>query len=320
MNDVADVAATSKDPTGDDDYFGDICLDGHFHDEKLDDNGNVNDGRTSAEQEESNDVGMTTAGSGKRITRRRYWLAGGLVLFLVVIISVVLGVTLPQQNRNSSSQESASSGAGDESNDTVETSPSQPSIAPVEGPPQPPSTAATPPMEGGPGGGDANLPSPTYPPLDPENMSRAEYFAALAQQWSDAEALEDTQSAASQALDWLLNTDPMQLTNRNAVLDIQQRYVAAVLWYATVGQFWGSDGRRRGRRLRNASDTTSLSSDTTTTAPIGDDRELQADSNSTNNVANFLSGLDVCFWKTPDELHGLVCDDTGLIRELHFGM
>lgn len=276
------------------DEFGDEFLDDEFHDEKLDDD---DDGTTSPEQAPSRD-GETTAGDGGRIGHRRNWIAGGLILLTIMVIAVALGFRSPDQTDDASSSnidEEKNTGAG----------PSGPSTAPVQIPSQP-SSPATP---------SADVKDPTNPPIDPDNMSRDEYLAALAQEWSGGAALEDEESAASLALGWLIHLDPMQLTTKNAVLDIQQRYVPALLWFAMDGRFWRHEVRHQ-RRRRAVEASSSLSR--TASASMEHDRTLQGNTTS-GQIDNFLSGLDVCFWKTPDGERGVICDEIGLIRELQLG-
>jgi hypothetical protein len=54
--------------------------------------------------------------------------------------------------------------------------------------------------------------------------------------------LDDIDSAQFQAIRWLANEDPMNITTTNesvtTLLEIQQRYIAVTLFYATRGFLW----------------------------------------------------------------------------------
>jgi hypothetical protein len=357
MSDVSKEAAMASTPLpaggGGDDYVGDdeeMCLDDQFHDETLDDADDNDDDAVhrnpppSEQAAPSNKNGMAETisdgdgGEGTAIhprssRRSRSWtvVTALMVLVVVVVIAVVLGVTL-------SSSSNPSSGGSDNEKSDVE--------SPVAGPPSP-----TPVFDDE---GPAPLPPPSSDP--PSADPREVYLTALAETWSGSTALGDTRSAASRALHWLVHKDPMRLSAENAVLDVQQRYTAAVLYHATDGHAWGRRGddaddagrtrrttrrsrrMRRGRktsmpRRRRASSWTSSQSlmissgtartrtTTTGTSITGDrDRALQDGNNNSAAIANYLSGLDVCFWTTPSEERGLICDDAGLVRELQFGM
>jgi hypothetical protein len=107
-------------------------------------------------------------------------------------------------------------------------------------------------------------------------------------------------------------------------VDIQQRYVAAVLWYSTLGILWGKSSSTTGgdhggrtdedndRILQEEGGNTYDGNSTINPTTNEDDAAI-------DNSPKFLTGSDVCFWNTPDGLHGFLCDEDGLIRELQFG-
>jgi hypothetical protein len=174
----------------------------------------------------------------------------------VVIVAIVLGVVLPSNDNDSNkSITNPGTGTGDDAS---------PVAAPT----------------------DNSVDTPVAAPVaaDPDApVSREDYLRNTVTPWSGADALADADSAASKALDWLTHTDPEQLTPFKGEKEVLQRYISAVLYYATNGPFWSPS------RHRN----------------------LQ--------VINFLSGQSVCDWNTFDGDDGIVCNEAGDITEFQFG-
>ena len=70
------------------------------------------------------------------------------------------------------------------------------------------------------------------------NLDPFEQFRRLLQPLS-GEALEDSTSPQFQALEWITNIDPAKLSvGQDSTFEIQQRYVAAVLYFALGGETW----------------------------------------------------------------------------------
>jgi len=128
---------------------------------------------------------------------------------------------------------------------------------------------------------------------------RKRHFTTLAVQWSGAAAIATPKSPARRALDWMLDEDPFQFTTADRTLDIQQRYIMAVFYFATLGDHWSSRRRSSERKLQNV------------------EKDLHDDSNS-DSVANFFTSRDVCQWSTSDGKTGVFCDDSGTIHKLEF--
>ena len=137
-------------------------------------------------------------------------------------------------------------------------------------------------------------------------------------EWSGTEALATADSSARKALDWLLDKDPFNLTSSNntSVLDIQQRYISAVFYFATVGEHWSARSRRRRRRRRKMQHQQHHED-------LHNNLENNHISNERNSsgsaaAANFLTNRDVCLWTTSNGKSGILCDDNGFIVELSF--
>ena len=111
-------------------------------------------------------------------------------------------------------------------------------------------------------------------------MTREEYFTHLATQWS-GDAVNQGGTPARRALQWLTAKDPMNLHKNATEKDIRQRYIAAVIYYATQRQSRGN------RRLRH--------------------RNLQTD----QKLMGFFSARDVCDWN--ENKVGIFCDGDGNI-------
>jgi hypothetical protein len=282
-------------------YLEDHFVDDTFTDEiDLDDDHHHNDNDDEIQQRNDyKDILMETKQQQEASTMNEdvdaiysRWSVGVLGLCLVVLFAVLLGVLLPSERNN---------------NDEFSFQSTQ---APTIG-----SDATTSPTDATPtDGSDAS-------------SSRMEYFRNLAVEWSGESALQDPASPASMALDWLVNEDPFQLTQDHFPLDVQQRYIPAVLYFATGGAQWTYDKIREPRQKerhrllqqpQHANKEYNLhhhlqegSNDTSAPSTVTED--------STDSV-NFLTGEDVCFWKTSDGKRGVMCDHRGLIIELKFGM
>jgi hypothetical protein len=178
-----------------------------------------------------------------------------------IVVAVVLGVVLLPKEKDGE-RGGPSTGTG---------SPASPAASPVERmPTNPPSPTSLAPVAG------STVPSAP--------ATREEYLKASAAQWSGVEAFGNPDSAESQALDWLTNTDAMNLGKDASEKDIRQRYTVALLYYATQGQYWATRLRHRSRKLQ---------------------------------LLNFLSGDDVCSWN--DDGNGILCNAEGFIIELQLG-
>jgi hypothetical protein len=101
-----------------------------------------------------------------------------------------------------------------------------------------------------------------------------------------------------QALDWILDENPFYLPSYNSVLDVQQRDISAVFYFATLGQHWSF----RRRKLQNHDDIHT---------------DNKTGNEESNSPANFFTNSDVCLWNTHDGNFGITCNDNGTIIELH---
>ena len=134
---------------------------------------------------------------------------------------------------------------------------------------------------------------------------RKRHFTTLAVEWSGAAAIATPKSPARKALDWMLDEDPFQLTTADRTLDIQQRYIMAVFYFATLGDHWSSRRRSSERSLQILHEDFQ-------------DSDNDDSSSNTDSVANFLTSRDVCQWSTSDDKVGVFCDDDGRILKLDF--
>jgi hypothetical protein len=136
--------------------------------------------------------------------------------------------------------------------------------------------------------------TPSLAPIPIHPQEQLNHILDLATLWSGEDALQDSSSSATKALQWLLFQDPFQLIINTTVTDwyVQQRYVAAVLYFAML--------------------------DTTTTNTIFHD-------------TTFLSGIDVCSWNIWNQqeqptntggdnaARGIFCNTGGDITEVQLG-
>lgn len=255
------------------------------------------------------DDGGTAVAANHRKERRRSSSSGGggvlsvidnrhacsvpFFVSLMIMAAIILGVTLGLTLGNGEDDESSSS--------TMVLAPQPPTMSPVLYIP----TASSPNITAAP-----VLQVPTKPP--PSEMTREEYFQSLAIQWSGPEAFllqnqeeddgvgtDNTTTAiilspARQALKWLTTIDPLNLAKNASERDIRQRYIAAVLYYATQGRFWEEDGDNRKLSSRSRS------------------RNLQ----TPEQLFGFLSELDVCDWNDDEFDTGLFCDANGNIQTI----
>ena len=171
------------------------------------------------------------------------------------------------------------------------------------------------------------------PPSIHENEAeRKRHFTKLVVEISGAVAVAAGTSPARKALDWILYEDPYHLTTSDRILDVEQRYVAAVFYFATLGEHWSSrknqkqDGlhsllrqrqRRRQRKLQQDlhEDLHDSPSNNNSRSGGGGNHTSAA---TAANPANFLTNNDVCHWKTPDNEKGIFCDGKGRIVKLGF--
>jgi len=153
-------------------------------------------------------------------------------------------------------------------------------------------------------------------------IEREHHFTNLVIEWSGGVALAAKNFPARMALDWILDDDPFRLTTSDKPLDVQQRYTAAVFYFATRGERWSSSRRyryryryRRGRKTRRQRQLQQQSlHDDLYNAPHG-----STHANSGNSApAHFLTNRDVCLWKTSDGKSGIFCNDEGIIVKLTF--
>jgi hypothetical protein len=151
-------------------------------------------------------------------------------------------------------------------------------------------------------------PSPSNPPpTTPTSPSNEEYMLNLVTMWSGAVAFTDAQSPQSLALKWILEEDAYGLTQNSPILDIQQRYTMAVLYYATQGGFWSDRCRRRRRGLEEDGEEEDDGGDGST-----------GHQNHNLKVLNFLTDSDVCDWND-GKGGGLICNGVGEIQHIVLG-
>jgi len=94
--------------------------------------------------------------------------------------------------------------------------------------------------------------------------------------FSDPDEFTKFQSPQFLAFQWLINEDERKLCPSDSELEIDQRYVLAVLYYSMFGDLWPKCGRITSAGF---------------TSDCGDDSR------------RFLSGSDVCEW------NGVICND-----------
>lgn len=152
---------------------------------------------------------------------------------------------------------------------------------------------------------------------------RKRHFTTLVVEWSGAAAVATPDSPARRALDWMMDEDPFQLTMSDRTLDVQQRYIMAVFYYATLGEHWSSRRRlsnrkQRHRRHRRVLQDSSHDDVHNLNKNNGNEVKDSKPITDSNIEANFLTYLDVCNWNTFDGRTGAFCDQNGLIERLDF--
>ena len=150
-------------------------------------------------------------------------------------------------------------------------------------------------------------------------IEREHHFTNLVIEWSGGVALATKNFPARMALDWILDDDTFRLTTSDKALDVQQRYTAAVFYFATRGERWSSSrNRNRNRRERKIRRQRQLQQqslhDDFYNAPHGSTHA----SSGNSAPAHFLTNRDVCLWKTSDGKSGIFCNDEGIIVKLTF--
>jgi hypothetical protein len=145
-------------------------------------------------------------------------------------------------------------------------------------------------------------------------QQRKRHFTTLVVEWSGAAAVATPNSPSRRALDWILDKDPFRLTTADRTLDVQQRYIMAVFYFATLGEHWSSrrtQERQRQRRLQSTSHEDLHNSNN----EDADDDDPNTDLNA---EAYFLTYRDVCHWSNSDDKSGVFCDENGVIVRLEF--
>ncbi len=167
-----------------------------------------------------------------------------------------------------------------------------------------------------------DIPNNSPPENSPEGQyaKRKRHFTTLVVEWSGAAAVATPNSPARRALDWILDEDPFRLTTADRTIDVQQRYIMAVFYFATLGEHWTAN-RRGKRKLQHSTDASEEK---------GDEQNSTIDNvgaTSVNHIvkptdlddhAYFLTYRDVCHWSTSDGKTGVFCDENGNIQKLEF--
>jgi len=171
-------------------------------------------------------------------------------------------------------------------------------------------------------------------------LQRKRHFTTLVVEWSGAAAVATPDSPSRRALDWILDEDPFRLTTADRTLDVQQRYIMAVFYFATLGEHWASrrrtsrrtqqqkqERKQRQRRLQRQIQR-QRRLQTTSHEDLHDsnneDGGVQANNNDPNTdsdldaEAYFLTYRDVCHWSNSDDKSGVFCDENGVIVRLEF--
>ena len=117
------------------------------------------------------------------------------------------------------------------------------------------------------------------PTASPTSSRRVQNKAVLEENVSQASALDDISSAEYKAFHWISEEDKSGVQSTDQ--NFLQRYVLAELFYATSGENWGTDCYPNDARACNEVD--------------------------------FLDVANECKW------HGVICDDSGAVTELHVG-
>lgn len=170
-----------------------------------------------------------------------------LLLLAIIILGVTLGVTLPVQDQSPTVTVVASTSAP--------IAGSGPTIA---------SPVATP-----------TLAPQTKPPAE---FTREEFLRSKVLVWSGSD-VDQVGTPAHLAFGWLTTIDPKDLGKDSSERDIRQRYIAALIYFSTQGQFWQAQRRK-----------------------------LQ----DMPTIFGFLSGDDVCNWNQDDT--GIFCNGNGSIE------
>ena len=117
------------------------------------------------------------------------------------------------------------------------------------------------------------------PTASPTSSRRVQNKAVLEENVSQASALDDMSSAEYKAFHWISEEDKSGVQSTDQ--NFLQRYVLAELFYATGGENWGTD--------------------------------CYPNYTSACNEVDFLDVANECKW------HGVICDDSGAVTELHVG-
>lgn len=134
------------------------------------------------------------------------WMVCALVGVLVVILVTVMAVVIPPEK---SQKESTSSNVGNPPSKPIST----PTLSPVK--------------------------APTMPPVDSGTQLRFQEVKQLMQSISGGPVFDDHTSPHYQAAMWLAKDDPAQLDFEiSNFTTAMQRYVLALLYYATNGANW----------------------------------------------------------------------------------
>jgi len=117
------------------------------------------------------------------------------------------------------------------------------------------------------------------PTASPTSSRRVQNKAFLEDELSQASALDDISSAEYKAFHWISEQDKSGVQSTDQ--NFLQRFVLAEFFYATGGENWGTD--------------------------------CYGNATPTCNAVDFLNVANECEW------HGVICDDSGAVTELHVG-
>ena len=146
-------------------------------------------------------------------------------------------------------------------------------------------------------------------------VKRKRHFTTLVVEWSGAAAVATPGSPARNALSWILDEDPFRLTTVDRTIDIQQRYIMAVFYFATLGDHWSSNRRER-RNARGLQESQGNNHDDLHDTSVAN--HIIKQPKELDSVAYFLTYRDVCHWSTSDGKTGVFCDDNGALQKLEF--
>jgi hypothetical protein len=168
------------------------------------------------------DHDQNAASSPFELKERRFLI--GATFALLLVVGVILGVTIPSIDSTVTPTQSPA---------LTEALTEAPTKAPTKAPTEAPTAAPT--------------AAPTQSPAPTACTNSMDCLAELLLQKivSDAEALQDDSSPQFRALRWLANNDTMllDLDSAPSVILAVERYVLAVLYFATSGEGW-EDQRR----------------------------------------------------------------------------